>query len=73
MPPVTRIPSDADLPKRASIVVIGGGIAGIATALELAERGLMLSSSRRAKPQQSNRVEIGDGAGRWAAIPAKFR
>ena len=37
---VTRIPSDTDLPKRASVVVIGGGIAGIATALELTERGL---------------------------------
>ncbi|MFM8701036.1 MAG: NAD(P)/FAD-dependent oxidoreductase [Hyphomicrobiales bacterium] len=37
---VTRISSDTDVPKRVSVVVIGGGIAGIATALELTERGL---------------------------------
>ena len=33
----------------------------------------MLSSSRRAKSQPSNRVEIGDGVGRWAVTHANCR
>ena len=36
---VTRIPSDTDLPKRASVVVIGGGI-GIAVAGALVVRAV---------------------------------
>ncbi len=40
MPVIDRISSDQTLPKSASVVIIGGGIAGIATALELVERGL---------------------------------
>ena len=35
-----RVKSDVALPTRASVVVIGAGIIGIATALELAERGI---------------------------------
>lgn len=34
------VESDQSLPKRTSVVVIGGGIAGVSTALELAERGI---------------------------------
>lgn len=40
MPVIDLVASDSDLPKRASVAVIGGGIIGISTALELAERGI---------------------------------
>ena len=40
MPAIARVTSDTTLPKQASVCIIGGGVAGIATALELAERGL---------------------------------
>jgi len=39
LPAIDRVSSDTPLPKQAAVTVIGGGIAGIATALELAERG----------------------------------
>ena len=37
---IDHVPSSPTLPKRASAVVIGAGIAGISTALELQARGL---------------------------------
>jgi glycine/D-amino acid oxidase-like deaminating enzyme len=40
MPFPIPVPSDPDLPARTSVAVIGGGIIGAATALELAERGI---------------------------------
>jgi glycine/D-amino acid oxidase-like deaminating enzyme len=40
MPQPTVIATDETVPSGTSVVVIGGGIAGCATALELAERGL---------------------------------
>ena len=40
MPNIERIKSNETLPKTADVVVIGAGIIGICTALELAERGL---------------------------------
>ena len=40
MPQPSSVPSNQTLPDRADIVIIGAGIAGISTALELAERGL---------------------------------
>lgn len=40
MPVIETVPSDTDFPKKSNIVVIGGGVAGVATALELAERGI---------------------------------
>jgi len=39
-PSLDPVPSDTQLPDRADVVVIGGGIVGTSTALELAERGL---------------------------------
>ena len=39
-PPVTPFRSDPDLPGKVDVVVIGGGIIGASTALELAERGV---------------------------------
>ncbi|TDE39570.1 NAD(P)/FAD-dependent oxidoreductase [Antarcticimicrobium sediminis] len=39
-PQLTPVSSDLQLPDRADVVVIGGGIVGTSTALELAERGL---------------------------------
>jgi glycine/D-amino acid oxidase-like deaminating enzyme len=40
MPVIKTVPSDVKLPERAAVCVIGGGVAGVATALELAERGI---------------------------------
>ncbi|MEI8177192.1 FAD-binding oxidoreductase [Aestuariivirga sp.] len=40
MPKIKLVQPDAQLPKQASVCVIGGGVAGVSTALELAERGL---------------------------------
>ena len=40
MPVIDLIHPSTEFPKRAGAVVIGAGIVGIATALELAERGV---------------------------------
>ena len=40
MPVIKHVQSDIALPARASVCVIGGGVAGVSTALELAERGI---------------------------------
>ena len=40
MPKIKLIQPDSTLPKQAAVCVIGGGVAGVSTALELAERGI---------------------------------
>jgi glycine/D-amino acid oxidase-like deaminating enzyme len=40
MPVIRHVASDSVLPKQAAVCVIGGGVAGVTTALELAERGV---------------------------------
>jgi glycine/D-amino acid oxidase-like deaminating enzyme len=40
LPVIDAVVSDRDWPRSTAVTVIGGGIAGVATALELAERGI---------------------------------
>jgi glycine/D-amino acid oxidase-like deaminating enzyme len=40
LPLPAQVTSDADLPAKSDVVIVGGGIIGAATALELAERGI---------------------------------
>ena len=40
MPVIARITTDTELPKKTTVVVIGGGVIGVSTALELAERNV---------------------------------
>ena len=40
MPVIDSVLSDSDFPKKMTVAVIGGGVIGVSTALELAERGV---------------------------------
>ncbi len=56
-PPVDLVQSDTHLPERTGIVVIGGGIIGVCTALFLAEKGhaVVLCEKGRIAGEQSSR------------------
>jgi glycine/D-amino acid oxidase-like deaminating enzyme len=56
-PPVDPVASDATLPARTGVVVIGGGIIGVSTALSLAEKGhaVVLCEKGRIGGEQSSR------------------
>jgi glycine/D-amino acid oxidase-like deaminating enzyme len=56
-PPVDLVQSDTHLPDRTGVVVIGGGIIGVSTALFLAEKGLavVLCEKGRIGGEQSSR------------------
>src|SRR3954453_20924999 len=56
-PPVDLVQSDTDLPERVRVVVIGGGIIGVTTALFLAEKGhsVALCEQGRIGGEQSSR------------------
>ena len=56
-PPVDAVVSDAELPRQASVVVVGGGIVGVCTALFLAQKGhtVVLCEKGRIGAEQSSR------------------
>lgn len=56
-PPVEPVASDPTLPKRTDVVIIGGGIIGVTTALFLAEKGIAvaLCEKGRIAGEQSSR------------------
>ncbi len=56
-PPVEAVQSDPDVPDRADVVIIGGGIIGTSTALFLAEKGhsVVLCEKGRIAGEQSSR------------------
>ncbi len=56
-PPVDLVQSDAEPPARVRVVVIGGGIIGVSTALFLAEKGhsVALCEKGRIGGEQSSR------------------
>jgi glycine/D-amino acid oxidase-like deaminating enzyme len=72
-PPVDVVQSDTELPERASVVVIGGGIIGVTTALFLTEKGYSVALCEKAASAASNPAATGAGAERWGAISAKSR
>ena len=55
--PLDTIDTDAELPRRTGVVVIGAGIAGISTALALAEKGIAVAvlEKGRVGAEQSSR------------------
>src|SRR5260221_12120823 len=55
--PVDRVASDGTVPQRTGVVVIGGGIIGTCTALNLAERGVsvVLAEKGEIAGEQSSR------------------
>jgi len=55
--PLDTIDTDAELPRRTGVVVIGGGIAGVSTALALAERGVAVTLVEKGRigAEQSSR------------------
>ncbi len=66
-PPVNPFVSDSDLPKQVDVVVIGGGIVGASTALELVESGLsvLLCEKGEIGGEQSSR--------NWGWVRISFR
>jgi glycine/D-amino acid oxidase-like deaminating enzyme len=57
LPPISHVDSDVGLPERVDVVIIGGGIIGACTALELAERGISVALCEKGEigAEQSSR------------------
>ncbi len=60
-PFVVPFHGDTDLPERVDVVVIGGGIIGASTTLELAERGLTVALCEKGGIGMSSRAATGAG------------
>lgn len=72
-PRVDPFHGDPDLPAAVDVVVIGGGIIGTSTALELAERGVKVALCERAASVTSSRAATGAGSASHAATRARCR
>ena len=68
------VASDLKFPSKTDVVIIGGGIIGASTALELAERGnsVVLCVKKASSPVNSP-AAIGAGVAKWDATRAKSR
>jgi glycine/D-amino acid oxidase-like deaminating enzyme len=57
LPVIDTIQPDSELPKQTAVAIIGGGIVGVCTALELAERGIAVTLLEKADigAEQSSR------------------
>ena len=53
---------DETLPDRADVVVIGGGIAGVATTLALTAKGISVALCEKGASPPSSPAATGDGA-----------
>ena len=58
-PAPDHVEGDLGMPRQVDVVVIGGGIIGCASALELAQKGLRVALCERAASPANNPAAIG--------------
>ena len=71
--PLDPFIGDSALPAQTGVVVIGGGIIGVATASSLPSAVCRWCCARKGRSEPSNRAGTGGGAGRWGATRARCR
>lgn len=72
-PYVVPVHGDTELPKEVDVVVIGGGIIGTSTALELSERGLRVALCEKGESARSSRAATGAGYAFPGVTRARYR